>query len=271
MLLDLLNILPLTLTTLGVVLCIAGLVVGGALWLTGANWSRWVVTLMAVAVGGTAGMLLPRWYLWPVNSMSTAVLGAVLLGVLAFIGHRVFAGLTLGGVLVAWAVLAVWVGLRADATLAPRQAWELEQMTVPQYAQDLWQRLPPPVARVVPYAAATAMVSGLCVTLLWPRVGRTLMGASLGVTLLVACGLTLVRAQRPAWLAHVPMEIPVQAGVLAGLTLVGALAQWQLLPSKKHIDRVEQERQEMQKPVRRYGELGAVLATDVSAAGQREG
>src|SRR5436305_12059060 len=93
---ELLPMLPQSIDTTMMVVCIIGVIVGWVLWAVGAVWSRAVVTLIAVAVGGAAGMLLPRWYIWPVNSMSTAVLGAVLLGVLAFVIPRLFVGLTLG-------------------------------------------------------------------------------------------------------------------------------------------------------------------------------
>lgn len=257
MLQDVLLILPQSLSPAGVAACAAGALAGLILWLAGATWSRWVVTLLAVAAGGFAGTMLPRWYLWPVNSMSLAVLGAVVLGVLAFVGQRASAGLVLGLVLVAWASLGTWAGMRGAETIQPRQDWEVAHLTAPQHAQDVWQRLPRPVAKVLPYSAATAMISGLCVTLLWPRVGRVLMGSALGITTLLLCALSLLQTQRPAWLVHVPAELPVQTGILAGAAVLGALVQWQLLPAKKEAPPTDHERQQPRQPLGRYGEARA--------------
>jgi hypothetical protein len=254
---ELLPILPTWLSQVGVAACIAGLFGGAILWLTGAAWSRWVVTLLSVAAGGYFGEMLPRWYIWPVNSMALAVLGAVVLGVLAFVGHRVFVGIVLGVVLVAWACFGTWILLRGDQTLQPRQDWEINQLTVPQYAQDLWRRLPEPVSRVMPYAAATAMISGLCITLLWPRIGRTMMGSTLGLSIVLLCGLTLVQCERSWWLKFIPLGAAEQAAVLAGSVLLGMLVQWQILPSRKEVRVLEQQRQQEQTPIRRYGEITA--------------
>ena len=103
-------------------------------------------------------------------------------------------------------------------------------MIWPDYIKDLFSRLPEPVRRVVPYSAASAMISGLAFTLLWPRFGRTLMGSTIGVTLVFLSGLTIISAERPESLALFPSEWQAQVALLAGFVLLGALIQWQLLP-----------------------------------------
>lgn len=232
---DLLPMLPQSISTTVLVLCMVGILIGWIMWAVGAVWSRGIVTLLGVAIGGAAGMLLPRWYIWPVNSMSTAVLGAVLWGVLAFVIPRLFVGLTLGVILVAWSSLAMWMILRADTPFEVRPDWQVEQMTPPEHAQDIWQRLPDPVRRVVPYSAATAMISALCLTLLWPRVGRMFMASTMGVTLIFCCGLLVVATQKPEWLKFIPPDRGIQAGILGATGLLGALIQWQFLPSRKQL------------------------------------
>jgi hypothetical protein len=221
-------------------LCVIALTIGGVLWIIGGLWSRGIVTLVAVTVGATLGLNLPRWYLWPINSMSLAVLGAVVLGIFAFAVPRLWVGLTLGAVLCAWAVLGTWILLRGDQTFEPRADWQTEQMIWPQYAQDCFMRLPEPVRRVVPYSMASAIISGLAFTLLWPRFGRAFMGSTLGVTLVFAGGLPLVSDRQPQWLAYLPSEWQAQVGMLAGFVLLGALIQWQILPARHEVKHVEE-------------------------------
>src|SRR5690348_3854684 len=100
---ELMPLIPQSLTSEQLLICMAGVLAGAMLWLMGAVWSRAIVTLIAVAVGGLAGELLPRWYILPVNSMAMAVLGATLCGVCAAMIPRLWVGLVLGVVLCAWA------------------------------------------------------------------------------------------------------------------------------------------------------------------------
>jgi hypothetical protein len=238
-------ILPQSISSVAMALCIVGMLLGWVLWAVGAAASRWIVTWLAVAFGGFAGMMLPRWYIWPVNSMSTAVLGAVGLGVLAFVIPRLFVGLTLGAALVAWSFLGTWMLLRGDAQFVVRADWQVETMTPPEHAQDIWQRLPETVRRVVPYSTSTAMISGLALTLLWPRIGRLLMASTWGVTMIFVCGLILVYTQRPEWLRFVPEPKGAQAAILSGMVILGALIQWQLLPTRREVQMPEVQQPEM--------------------------
>ena len=239
---ELLPLIPQSLTTEQMLICMAGVLAGAMLWLMGAVWSRAIVTLIAVAVGGLAGELLPRWYILPVNSMAMAVLGATLCGVFAATIPRVWVGLILGIVLCAWATLGCWILLRGDAVWQARQAWEIQSMNTPQYAQDFWRRLPDPVTRVLPYAAATAMISALSLNLLWPRIGRLFMCSATGLTMMLVFGLTLVVNRAESWLKFIPPEPAMQILTLVGVLLLGMLVQWQLLPNKREERILKEER-----------------------------
>ena len=230
---QLLNILPEALRTPHAAVCIALLVAGLILWLVGAAWGRAILTLIAVALGGVLGILVPRWQMWPINSMSAAVLGAVGLGVSAFMVERVWSGLLLGVVLVAWTSLGVWMNLGGDQPFQFRSAEEVQYLTPPQHARDVWDRLPEPVRRVWPYAAATALISAMAIALLWPGVAKVSAFSTLGVTIVFLSALVLVASRRPDWLLLVPEQSSIQAAVLGVMALLGAVVQWQLLPSRK--------------------------------------
>lgn len=242
---ELLPLLPNALTAPQVVTSICALIAGVFLWLTGAAWSRWIVTLVAVALGGALGMMLPRWYLWPINSMALAVLGAVGLGLSAFLVERMWVGLTLGFVLACWATLGTWILCRgADFVWPERADWEIVVMTPPQHVEDVYRRLPESVTTPLPYAAGMAMFSGVALAAMWPRLGRVMCMSVLGTTVVLLFGLTLVATQRPEWLRFVPAPPTSQIGMLAGLTMVGLLAQWpfsgtRLTPRERDEQRVE--------------------------------
>jgi hypothetical protein len=234
---ELLPLLPDMLTTEQAVVCLLCLLAGVFLWLSGSIWSRGIVTLFAVAIGALVGMYVPRWQLWPVNSMATAVLGAVGLGLLAYLVPRLWMGLTLGLVLACWTSFGAWLQLRpADYIFAERAGYQIEFLTPPQHALDIYTRLPTEVQSILPYAAATALLSGLAIAFLWPRLGRALGMSMLGVTMCVFFGLLLVFTQHPDWLKYVPAPPMTQAGTLIGMVMMGLLAQWPFLaqrPSKQ--------------------------------------
>src|SRR5688500_14725601 len=157
--------------------------------------------------------------------MSISVLGAVVCGVSAYAIPRLWVGLTLGFVLCAWALLGTWIALHGDGVFEPRASWQTETMIWPVYAKDFFFRFPEQVRRVVPYSVATAMISGLAFTLLWPRFGRMFMGSTMGVTLVFFAGLTLVADRHPTWITSLPSEWQAQVGTLVGFVLLGALIQ----------------------------------------------
>jgi hypothetical protein len=245
---ELLSILPAELTTPQAVVCLAIVIAGVFLWLMGVAWGRAILTLLAVGLGATIGLLVPRWQMWPINSMSTAVLGAVALGVSAFLAEKAWAGIVLAVVLVSWTSLAVWMQFGAHEQLEQQPVWETQVATPPEQARALWEAQSPTVRRVLPFASATAIVSALALTLLWPRVAKLLAFSSLGVTMLFVAGLALVTARHPEWLDMIPIEASAQAGVLAGMVLLGAVVQWQLLSTTGHRNRPTEPIQQEQAP-----------------------
>lgn len=237
---ELLPILPPELTNpqaaLGLVIVGAGLF----LWFMGAARSRAILTLLAVALGATLGMLVPRWQMWPINSMSTAVLGAVGLGISAFLIERLWAGIVLALVLVSWTSMAVWMHFGGDEPLVLQPEWGIQTATPPQQARALWDALPPTVRRVLPFASATAVISAFSLTLLWPRAANLFAFSMLGVTILFVAGLALVTARHPEWLDLIPIQSSVQAAVLGAMVLLGVVMQWQFVaprPPRNDSDR----------------------------------
>jgi len=239
---ELLPFIPQALTTPQAVVCIALMSAGLFLWLAGAVWGRAILTLAAVAVGATLGMFVPRWQAWPINSMSAAVLGAVCFGVSAFLVERIWCAILLGIVLTAWATLGVWMTYHGEQPFPQWDQEEMQQLTPPQQARELWFRLPEHVRRVLPFAAATMVVSAMAIALLWPRVAKVSAFSTLGVTMLFVATLTLVASRRPDWLLLVPEQLSIQAAVLGVMALFGVVVQWQLLPSNRRV--AEEKRDE---------------------------
>ena len=227
---ELLPLLPSVLTTEQAVVCLLCLLAGVFLWLSGSIWSRGIITLFAVTIGALLGMYVPRWQLWPINSMAAAVLGAVGFGLIAYLIERLWMGLTLGLVLAFWASLGTWIQQRPAGYVFPERIdWQTQFMTPLEYARDIFIRLPAEVQQILPYAAGTAMLSGLAIAILWPRLGRALGMSMLGVTTSVAFALVLVSTQHPDWLKYIPAPPMTQAGMLVGLVMAGLLAQWPFL------------------------------------------
>ena len=213
--------------------CVVAMCVGAFLWFCGASWSRGIIALLGVSIGGVVGMMLPRVFEWPVNSMSACVLGAVALGVIAFVVERVGVGLLLGSVLSLWVILACWINCRGDQGWIWQSPDVVAKMTLIEHARDMWARTPETVRRVVPYGVGTAMISGLSIAVLFPRFARVMCFSALGLTILFVSTLTLIASRRPDWLTAVPPEPLEQAGALAVVCLIGMMLQWQLLPRRR--------------------------------------
>jgi hypothetical protein len=231
---ELLPLLPDALTNQQAGVCLACLLAGVFFWLSGSPWSRGIVTLIAVAIGGLLGMYVPRWLHWPVDSMAVAVLGAVGLGLSAYLIERLWMGLTLGVVLASWVALGAWIHLRpADYVFHEREEWQVQYMTPPERAHDLYIRLPAEVQEILPYATGTALMCGFALALMWPRLTRAIGMSLLGVTMVLVFGLMLVSTQQPTWLAYIPAPPMTQAGTLLGMVMVGLLAQWPFLAARQ--------------------------------------
>jgi hypothetical protein len=231
---ELLPLLPPALTTPQTLCALAGLMAGVFLWLTGSAWSRGLMTLIGVTAGGLLGLYVPRWQIWPVNEMGTSVLGAVLFGLSAFLVERLWIGIVLGAVLAGWATFGTWVIERpADFVWQLRADWEVQNFLPPQYARDIFIRMPAEVQQVLPYAAGTAALCGVALALLFPRAGRVLCMSVLGVSMMFLCGLLLTSVHHADWLQYIPAPPMSQVATLAALVMVGLLAQWQFSMSKE--------------------------------------
>ncbi len=203
---------------------IAGGIVALATWAAGARYSASLITLGTVGLGAAAGMAAPRWTGVNLHPMATGIGGALVLGVSGYALHRLWIGLGLGLLLAIWAAAAVWTAGR-DGADWQWPAWN-DQGSVIEYARQTWDEAPPAVERVLPYACATAMISGLSMALMWPRLATTLMYSLGAVTAMVAGGLPLLGSgerEMPSWL---PSRTWVQAGILVAIVLVGAAVQW---------------------------------------------
>src|SRR3954463_4284086 len=102
-------------------------VVGFLLWLMGARYSRQIVTLCGVATGTLVGKHLPE--IVPQINLSPAVLavgGALVLGVLAFVTHRLWIGVLLGSMLVVWASLGTWIARHGQQSWS-QPVWDADR------------------------------------------------------------------------------------------------------------------------------------------------
>jgi hypothetical protein len=107
----------------------------------------------------------------------------------------------------------------------------------------MWTRTPETVRRVIPYGVGTAMISGLAMSILFPRLARVACFSALGLTILFVATVTLVSSRRPDWLAYVPPAPAEQAGALGTICMIGMLLQWQLLP-RRRAPRANQQEEE---------------------------
>ena len=216
---------------LGVALAVGA--VGAVLWLAGARFSRSLIALLAVAAGALLGILLPRWLGWSINGMATTVGGAIFFGILGYGGHRAWVAAALG------VVLAVWAGLATWAICPGSREWTWPAFAslaaLPEYLMELWRALPADVAKFLPYAAGTALLSGVCIAALWPRLGIVLLYSSLGTMMLLGTGLFAAEVRYTRWLSMIPAATWVQVITLCCLVAFGAVVQWRLAPATKPI------------------------------------
>lgn len=232
---QLLSLLPSEPGTIALVVASVGSLLGAALWLSGARFSRFVLTLTAVALGAAVGMKLPKWCGWSIDGMGPAVGGAVILGVSAFVAHRFWVGIWLGIVLAGWTALVIWTTARRGA------GWHWPNYhaapSLPAYLAQVWRTLPDQVKQYLSIAAPAAMACGIAAATLWPRMAMVLLYSAAGVSLLVATGATALSRLDPAALRHVPPQLIAQLAVLAGLVILGAALQWRMTPRPKPVAR----------------------------------
>ncbi len=229
MLQTLLPLLPAEAGAVAMAMAGVGMLIGLVLWLAGARYSRSIVTLLMVTIGAGLGLRLPGWFGWPVSGMGAAVGGAMSLGLIGFLLHRLWVGLGLGWMLAAWGALLVWT------MLGQGQTWQVpaeEATTLGGYAASVWEAMPDDFTWVAPFVCAAAMLTGLSIGWIWPRMGVVLLYSVMGVSLLVATGLAAIEFGRPEWLSHVPSQTAPQVMLLTLLVAFGAVVQWKASPAR---------------------------------------
>jgi hypothetical protein len=205
---------------------------GAVLWTTGGRVSRSILTLVAVAAGSVVGLHLPEWYGWQVEGMAIAVGAAIVLGSAVLFMHRTCIGLLLGLAVMLWAGLGTWIFLAPnDATWDWRAArWDGDMV---QYLHQLWQTLPPDMARIFPAACFAGFATGVSTAVFFPKLGKVLTHSLIGVTLVALMGSIAARSARPHWLATLPGSNAIQGVALIGLVVLGALIQWRFTPPQR--------------------------------------
>jgi hypothetical protein len=90
--------------------------------------------------------------------------------------------------------------------------------------------MPGDVTRILPYACATALITGMGLAIIWPRISLLLGWSMAGVTLLAAMGIAAVEYGRPQWLTAIPSPMWAQGTLLVLLVALGTIIQWKLGP-----------------------------------------
>jgi hypothetical protein len=227
---EMLSAMPKEAGTMALACAIAGTVVGAGLWLTGARFSRSIVTLSLTSLGALVGMRVPAWMGWGIDGWAGGVGGAIALGVAGFAMHRLWVGVALGVVLASWAAVGTWQFAKGSTEIT-WPPFDAAAMTLPSYVGELWKALPPDVSKYLPYATGAAFLSGLLSALLWPRVGVILLYTLSGVSMLVSMGLMSLEIGRPQWIDMIPASTRSQLLTLGGLVVFGALVQWKVAPN----------------------------------------
>jgi len=213
-------------STAALVLAVLGTMLGLGLWLMGSRYARSILTLLTVTLGAWVGLCLPRWCGWGIDGMATAVGGAVALGISGYVFTRAWNGITFGLLLACWSSLIVWMIWHGN------EAWSWPttdaRTTFPQFLQALWKSMPQAVATCLPWAAGTAMLSGISIAVLWPRLCAVMLFSLAGVSMLLTTILALLENGRPQWLSAVPSATWVQAVVIIVCVMVGVFVQWRL-------------------------------------------
>ena len=206
----------------------AGTAAGAVLWLAGSRFSRSLVTLLAVSLGAVLGSNLPEWMGWSVDAMGVAFVGALVLGLTGYLLHTTWIGLSLS------LVLALWVGVAAWLTVGGGERFAVPTVdasgNIEAILADVWRALPGDLPRVMPFALGAALVGGVAITVLSPKLGRVLTYTMVGLSMLVVMGVTAMRMSRPDWLVMLPRSFPTQATILLGMVATGVLIQWRLTP-----------------------------------------
>ncbi len=212
----------------------AGVVLGFALWVAGARFSRMLMALLGVTIGGMIGMWIPRWMAWDVNTMATSLSLAMCFGVMGFAKPRVWVGVGLMIVLSVWAAVATWILRNENATLV----FPVGSETLRDFWAALWRALPPSVKGMLPLAVGMASLAGLALVVMWRRIATVFFYSLLGVSMMLGMGLWAVSmrgGEKGGWPRYLPEHTQMQIVLILGMVVLGAMVQWLSLPMKKKV------------------------------------
>jgi len=226
----LLVLLPQQISSLSLMIAIAGAALGGILWLGGSRFSRTLMTLISVSTGGLIGLQFPKWFSIGLEGWATAVLGALILGISGYLLHKLWVGMGLGAVLAFWAALGTFV------VCADPKGWNWPASpagaTVHRQLVDVWNSLTPEARKLLPFSACAALLSGICASMLWPRVGSVLLYSAAGVSLMAGLGVTVLNSTKREWLKVIPSQTSSQVIILICLVAFGAILQWRSISAR---------------------------------------
>jgi len=205
---------------------IVGVIAGLALWLTGARFSRPIITLIAVSIGALVGLRLPAWFAVPVGTWATAVGGALLLGISGYALHRMWVGAALAFLLVAWAAVAVWNVYCAGQAVSLPSAYGVRSLT------DFWANLPTDFRKISPYFCGMALVTALIIALIWSRAAMVMLYSVLGASVLMIMGMVAIAIAKPSLLGILPSKTGSQIATFGAMVLFGAIVQWKFGPKQ---------------------------------------
>jgi hypothetical protein len=106
-------------------------------------------------------------------------------------------------------------------------------MTLQRFGTELWSVLPPDVTRILPWAAGGAMISGIALAILWPRMAAAVNWSLAGATMWLMVALAAICFVRPQWLGKLPAQTSMQVAAFAGIVVFGAIVQMCLLPKAR--------------------------------------
>jgi hypothetical protein len=228
----------------------AALACGGAiLWLSGAVWSRSIITLTLVATGTWIGMRMPGWCGSHIDGMAPAIGGAIVLGASGYLLHRAWIGIVLALMLAAWAGAGTWMWMdwqsrvqtaMADHLEAPRETVSVSATSTLAAAKSLVEsHLADNALAKMAYqfvctgklavgAAVVGLLVGAMIAVRWARLSGALAWSLLGLTLALLMGVNAVGQARPTLLARIPEGAIPQAAGLVVLAAIGTALQYYL-------------------------------------------
>lgn len=210
---------------------IGGAIIGVALWLAGARFSRSLVTLMAVAIGTSVGVRLPGWLGWNIDGMAIGVGGAVLLGASGYLLHRTWIGMYLALLLAVWAGVGSWMALDHGATMRwPSINWN---GGIAAASQAVWTQMTFQPIRGVAIAAGIGLLAGVVMTIFWPKLSGVTTWSLAGVTLMLSMLAAAGQMIHLSWVGALGVSGMIQGTALLGLVVLGASIQWLIMPRAK--------------------------------------